>query len=449
MFASATMGRKAMPGSIRFGLLTTSALLALAACGGRAAPGDDVAGGYDRCVPGQQIACACPGGFDSVQVCGLDSTFDACQCGYDSGSGAGGPGSGAGGPGSGAGGPGSGAGGPGSGGAGNGSTLASGTSPLVDVFVADAGIVIVERDAVKLVDRGGQVLQETSWPRDIGAAAFDGEHLVIADAAKLTTLDLAFGEVASGNLQEACVSGVMVSGKRFVCGPENDWDRIYYTYDALSAALLQQSAPYTYNGRPMRRVPGTDEFITVTDDLSPSDFHLYTVSSSGVPSYINESPYHGDFGVNRVYAFDGSPPTHLVTHEGLMLRIHGANCTPDYYSTDDGCFVKDGALGTLSTGEYFLGMDSDAGGQVYAIVGGDFYYSDESMCTDGCSVQHVDVASHTVTSEHAYTLDLGAVIATHHDPVSGAMVLGYRKAGAYYFEDDPYPGWSVSLLGYQ
>ncbi|MEJ7733761.1 MAG: hypothetical protein WKG00_31770 [Polyangiaceae bacterium] len=108
-------------------------------------------------MPGQQIACACPGGFDSVQVCGPDSTFEACQCGYDSGSGAGGPGSGAGGPGSGAGGPGSGAGGPGSGGAGagSGSTLASGSSPLIDVFVADAGIVIVEQDAVKLVDRGG------------------------------------------------------------------------------------------------------------------------------------------------------------------------------------------------------------------------------------------------------------------------------------------------------
>lgn len=34
-----------------------------------------------RCVPGLQIACPCPGGPESVQICNEDGTFGACACG--------------------------------------------------------------------------------------------------------------------------------------------------------------------------------------------------------------------------------------------------------------------------------------------------------------------------------------------------------------------------------
>jgi hypothetical protein len=36
-----------------------------------------------------------------------------------------------------------------------------------------------------------------------------------------------------------------------------------------------------------------------------------------------------------------------------------------------------------------------------------------------------------------------------HDPTSGALVVGYRLSGTYYFEDDPYPGYQVAILPYQ
>ena len=108
------------------------------------------------------------------------------------------------------------------------------------------------------------------------------------------------------------------------------------------------SKKYTYNGIPMRLVPGTSDFVTVSVDLSPSDFHLYSGSDSGEAVYINESPYHGDLRITNTYAFDGSPPVHLITDSGLLLRIHGDNCTGSMSSFSTGCFVKDGALGTLT-----------------------------------------------------------------------------------------------------
>lgn len=62
-------------GGLALGLVGSVAL----ACGDG---GDDGDGGAGSCVPGQQVACACPGGADGVQVCALDgSSFGVCSCG--------------------------------------------------------------------------------------------------------------------------------------------------------------------------------------------------------------------------------------------------------------------------------------------------------------------------------------------------------------------------------
>jgi len=54
-------------------------------CGLAAACGDEDgegSGSGASCVPGQQVACACPGGGDGVQVCTLDgNAFGPCACG--------------------------------------------------------------------------------------------------------------------------------------------------------------------------------------------------------------------------------------------------------------------------------------------------------------------------------------------------------------------------------
>ncbi len=414
----------------------------LPACGGRSIAEEPLSS-VPACVPGGQALCGCVGGDYGAQVCLDDGTYGPCDC-DGSGPGQGGAGAGVGaGAGSGA----SGQGGSGAGAAdpvGEETEIGTGTSVLVDVMVQDAGIVIITRDAVALVDRAGATLQKVDWPRDITAAAFDGSSLVIADEALFTTLDLDLQEVAGAELVEECASAVMISGDRFVCGPPNDWDRIFYTYATTTGELLAASDEYTYNGIPMRRIPGTDELVTVTVDSSPSDYHLYTVLSDTV-TYVGESPYHGDFPINGVYAFDGVPPAHLVTHEGLMLTIHAPGCEPgDWYNQS--CFVKDGALGTLSDQEKFVGMDNDADGKVYGITASGSW---DGLCEPTCGVQRVNVASHTVEAEAEYTLDIGEVIAARHDPISKTLVVGYRLEGDYYFEDDPYPGYRVVLLPYE
>jgi hypothetical protein len=62
-------------GGLSLGLLGSIAL----ACGDGEGDGD---GGSGSCVPGQQVACACPDGGDGVQVCSPEGDFfGACSCG--------------------------------------------------------------------------------------------------------------------------------------------------------------------------------------------------------------------------------------------------------------------------------------------------------------------------------------------------------------------------------
>lgn len=62
-------------GGLALGLWAGIAL----ACGDGGGDGDGSGG---SCVPGQQVACACPGGGEGVQVCATDgSFFGPCSCG--------------------------------------------------------------------------------------------------------------------------------------------------------------------------------------------------------------------------------------------------------------------------------------------------------------------------------------------------------------------------------
>jgi hypothetical protein len=308
---------------------------------------------------------------------------------------------------------------------------------------------VVLSDAIILADRLGTELGRVSSPREITAAAFDGERLVVADKARLTTYDLNLAPVATGTLVEACASAVLVSGALFICGPSNDWDRVFYTYDANTGVLVASSLKYTYKGIPMRRIPGTDDFITVTVDLSPSDFYLYMVDAAHGAVFVSDSPYHGDFAVEKTYAFDGAPPAHVITSQGLMLQIFGSNCATAASSTVKQCFVKDGALGTLTGAQRFVGMDNDANGMVYGLVDPSYDYYD-GPCSSSCIAQRIDSTKRSVVAQRIYSLDTGAIVVARHDPVSNALLLGYRiRTSDYYLSSSPYPGYRVRLLPYE
>jgi hypothetical protein len=434
-------------------------------------------------VPGQQVVCPCTNGLTGAQACNEEGTFDRCTCDYavpgaggslESGGTVGGGSGGTFGGGSGGdlggtggsldGGIGGGTGGTGGTGAASGGQGGTGGSPgeqadllsegpsrLIDVFVGELGYYIVTSTELALVDRDREDVGRLTLPREATAATFDGERLVIFDGATLTGFSPELDELGSGQLVEACASAVAISKSRVVCGANTNVQRVFYTYSARTFEVIATSAAHTYIGIPMKLVPGTDDFVTVSTDSSPSDFHLYTVSSGSTPRYLGESPYHGDFGVTGVYAFDAAPPTHLITHRGLMLTIYTDDCTTEALARS--CFMKDGELGTLRGNEVFIGMDSDASGTLHTLTHpADSPFSQSGSCVDkACIAQHIDVASRTVLDAKLVEVPagVGEVVALRQDPFAGGMVFGFRVGATYPFRNDPYPGHRVERVRFR
>lgn len=321
--------------------------------------------------------------------------------------------------------------------------LADRAGQLVDVFVTARGIIVVDAERVRLLDRAGAELATFETGREITAAAFDGVRLGVADRAFLFTLDADLVELARVALAEWCRSAVIVSGSRFVCGPDDDWDRVFRTYDLSSGTELAASDEYTYNGIPMFRVPGTDHFVTVTTGSSPSDFHLYEVAPTHDATFIGESPYHGDFPVTDVFAFRGDPATHLITHEGLMLEIFHPDCVAGMSSFTSGCFTRDGDLGSLRVGESYVAMTQDDAGYVYGLrEDGDPWFSDP-RCESSCTLHRVDVEARSIDRERTYDHAFFDLVRMRHDAVGGGVVLGVMDEGDRF---DGYTGYQVRLV---
>lgn len=419
------------------------------------------------------MACTCPSGQASFMLCSARQEFGACGCG-DAGSmatdagvdgrgeggatgaaGAGGAATGgavaAGGGMGGA----TGSGGRGDGGSGEpaptgcvpGGKLIGGNEVLVDLYVVDAGILVVRADALLLIGRDGVVKKTVPAPRPITSASFDGTRLVAADAAMITVYTPALDPLGTVLLTEACVSSVLVSGGVFVCGPVNDWDRIFYTYDVVGMkAIARSSKAFTYHGRPMRRVPGTDYFVTVTTDLSPSDYYLYKVAPAGADvTYVNESPYHGDFAATMTFAFDKVPAEHLLNLSGLMLRIFGDGCDSQHNSFTSGCFVKDGTLGILPAGGSYLAMTNDAAGRLFTVVGSGSGYP-SALCPGGCTLQLIDVAARVVVSQRRHQMAARGFIALRPDTSCKMVAVGYSLATSTSSFD--YSGYQIDFLDY-
>jgi hypothetical protein len=177
---------------------------------------------------------------------------------------------------------------------------------------------------------------------------------------------------------------------------------------------------YTYNGLPMRRIPASDSFVAVSVDSSPSDYHLYEMGADDVIVYVGESPYHGDFSVTGTYAFDGAPPNHLITPTGLLLSLASPGCAPGLTTAFTDCFVKDGALGTLTSNQSFIAMTNE-GGTLYGLVS-------NRVVSDPASsylLQSIDVATRTLRTESVHALATTHVSVMAFDVVSGRVLLGY------------------------
>ena len=300
----------------------------------------------------------------------------------------------------------------------------------VNVFATPGGILVVRSGFVALVDRSGAELRRWTAPREITAAAFDGTHLAVADRAMLNVLSPSLDVRASAPLTDTCVTGVIVSGPRFICGPAADWDRIFYIHELPSGRLLARSTPYTYQGTPMRRVPGRDDFTTVTTNSSPSDIYLQRVTGDNRVISFRDSPYHGDFSITDTYAFIGDPATHVVTVGGILLQIYVPGCDSGDAGFRGTCFTRDGTLGTLRTGERFVALTEVTATTIAALVDrGDSF---GTACQVGCDLQRIDVTGRTVSSTRTHTLaSLQRVVVARYDEYGDRLLVGYSTGDRF------------------
>jgi hypothetical protein len=418
-----------------------------------------VAGGrYDacrcvpgKCVPGRQVYCSCgvPQGNATVFLpglsrCGDDGAYGACEC---EGLGEGGSGGG------------------GSGGAGGqggssgplppgGVVLSEGATKLIDLFVTATGVVIVRADGVAIVGRDGAPIAQWPAPREVTAAAFDGERLVVADHDSFTVLapDLT-PLVGGGDLAKPCRTALLMSGGRFICNLESDdHGAAPIVYELQSGAALATVDGF-YQGEPVRRVPGTDDFVTAIVSSSPADYQLSRLLATHEVVSLGQSPYHGAFEISGAFAFYGNPATHLITPEGVMLAIYAPGC--DLLSNgSDKCFVKDGNLGTLRGPERFVAFADNEPGSLGALADlappPDYKPFDDpaELCAVGCRVQRIDVTSRLVLAEKTYRLGIRRIVAVAHDATVPGLLLGYAMPSLTGAPLDPPSGYRVELLSY-
>ncbi len=262
-------------------------------------------------------------------------------------------------------------------------------------------------------------------------AAFDGELLVLADELTMSTLDLNFDLVVSAPLVEGCLSAVLLSDNRFICGPRRQLHSAFHTYDAEGGALLGTSEPGLADGEPMRRVPGRNDFLTAARTSSWSRFYLHELRED-VVTLVDESPDEGEDLARVAFAFWGDPPTHVINDRGLILRIRSEGCVP---GPDNGCFAREGELGTLPAGQdSYADIRAAGADRLYAIRPDDpdvDVESQDPVCgAPSCTVERIEVSTRTVSASTSFFSERGRV-RLRPDPVRGGVFVIATDRGPF------------------
>ena len=200
-------------------------------------------------------------------------------------------------------------------------------SPILTVLPGRAGLFVVHADQVVHVSRSGTVHRRLSWPREILAAVWSSDRAVILDRGVLTTLDENLDTLGRLNLIETCVQAVAADKDRVVCGPSNDWERIFYTYEVTTPALIARSQAVTYEGIPMRAVPGRPWFLTQEA--------LFALDATGAASQRIDFSFSTGTQPILPLTFAGNPATLAVDRMGKVFQLQ-ESCQPS-------CFVAAGA----------------------------------------------------------------------------------------------------------
>lgn len=318
-------------------------------------------------------------------------------------------------------------------------TIWMGREALIEAFATAEGIIVVHAGGISLLDRSGRQAATVVAPRPIVTAAFDGAVLAVADATTITAYGSDLEPKGSITLVQPCASSVMLSDHRFVCRGSMGTG-VFHTYDMGTLMHVASSTPYADSGIAMRRIPLREHVVTASTNTIPSDYHLYIVPPAAPVKSFGESPYHGDFVISAAYAFAGRPGTHVITPEGLLIEIFNPRCTPESSSSHVACFSKDGALGTLWSGEYFAALaNDDQADIVYGVVSSAPPSEvGRPLCANGCKVQRIDPVQRLVVGQRTYQLPTSQIGFARHDHVCQMLLVGYPSAadaGAGYVLD--------------
>jgi hypothetical protein len=323
----------------------------------------------------------------------------------------------------------------------DGVTLASGTSKLIDVFVADTGIMIVLSDTVEVVDRTGHVLESVPDTRTITSAAFDGTTLAVADETTLTTYSTSLVPRSTTALSGQCTFLAMVSGTRVVCSQAIDSADMSLVVYGSGTSVASQVATEPDYALFFTRIQGTDDIVTDDEDLDTRTLLRVDPSTSEV-SVVGTTAAGSKPGWIGVLAFEGSPATLMVTASGALANIYAQTCSETMKPST--CFTPDGQLFSLPSGESFVGLDGDDGtGIIEGLVGSPGPTS-EDVCVvgGGCIVEQVSLSQGTVLSTKSYPLSILSVIAARGDAKGAGLVVGYTMQSL------PGNTYRVALLPY-
>lgn len=313
--------------------------------------------------------------------------------------------------------------------------VTSSWEPLVNAFPTLDGFLVVEAQAVKLVERSGYVRKWMWLPRPVVTAAFDGSLLAVVDTAMLILFDAHLENRREHSLGAPCQQAVLVNDGRLVCGSMEGADRRFRVYRTSDGLSLSESNVFSTEGIPMRLVPGANAFVTINAVSPPDSYHLFSVSEDQTVQKLASKDEPDGVTASPVMAFWGNPATHLITHHGHLVRILGEGCT-------SGCFRVEAILHEVGTGIRFLAMDSDERGTLYGLQSTSFTMEDG--CSWGCYLKRVDLRSRTEESSTYHYFDASELIVGRYDAVSNAFLVGFKPS---YPTDATGPhGYTLMLL---
>jgi len=297
------------------------------------------------------------------------------------------------------------------------SVLSSSKVPLIEAFPLETGILVVQQDQVRLISRDGSPLKAVAWPRLITAAALDSGRLIVVDKAAfrvVSTVD--FSTISETFTADTCTLAAVTSKSRLVCLTSSASETPLLTYDLKTGVLLAKSKLYT-SAQTLRPVPGTDELVAAYY----ANLVLYSVTSAGYVTTVGTAGVSDFYGTIAVLAFH-TPTDHLVTPNGALHQLHAPTCFPG--AGGGGCLPKDGVLGTLATGERFVGLTDDGANTVYGLVekSGGYY------CETGCTLQQIDGTKRVVVSQKTHTISSMRMITSfRRDPVCNTILVGHQR----------------------